>query len=153
MNRKIIIVILSVAFTAGIAFTVSADVKPEILVKQRRAGMTLIGKYFGPLVAMARGKTPFNAEMAERNASYLEVLSRMPWDGFQETTMHEKSEALPLIYKDTAKFKTGADDMQKAMVKLVNASKTRNAAAVISEIELVDKGCSWCHDKFREKKD
>lgn len=145
--------IIAVALTAGIAFTVSADVKPEILVKQRRAGMILIGKYFGPLVAMAKDKIPFNAEIAARNASYLEVLSKMPWDGFQEVTANEKSETLPVVYKDTAKFKSGADDLQKAMVKLVDATKSKNAAAVKSEIDNVDKICGWCHDKFREKKD
>lgn len=153
MNRKIIMIIITVALAAGIPFTVSADGKPEILVKQRRAAMVLIGKYFGPLVAMARDKVPFNAEMADRNASYLLVLSKMPWDGFQEVTANEKSEALPVIYKDTAKFKSGADDMQQAMVKLMDASKSRNAAAVKSEVDHVDKICSWCHDKFREKKD
>ena len=35
-----------------------SQVKPEILVKQRQAAMTLQGKYAGPLGAMAQGKAP-----------------------------------------------------------------------------------------------
>ena len=48
-----------------------AQVKPEILVKQRQSAMTLIGKYFGPLGGMAQGKVPFDAKIVQRNAEYL----------------------------------------------------------------------------------
>ncbi len=153
MKRIIIIVIISVSLMAGISFIVSADVKPEVLVKQRQAGMVLIGKYFGPLMAMVQDKIPFNAETVARNASYLEVLSKMPWDGFQEVTANEKSETLPAVYKDTAKFKNAAEDMQMAITKLAEASKSRNTADIKAKIDNVAKMCSWCHDKFREKKE
>ena len=44
-------VVVSLGAVGGAAF---AQVKPEILVKQRQAAMTLQGKYFGPLGAMAQ---------------------------------------------------------------------------------------------------
>ena len=69
--------------TASSAF---AQAKPEVLVKQRQAAMTLIGKYFGPLGGMAQGKVPYNAQVVQRNAGFLDNLSRMPWDGFDAST-------------------------------------------------------------------
>ncbi len=153
MNRKMTVALIAGALLAGFALTVFADGKPELLVKQRRAGMVLIGKYFGPLAAMAQDKIPYNAETVARNAAYLDVLAKMPWDGFQETTINEKSEALPAVYKDNAKFKHAADDMQQAITTLAETSKGKNPAAVKSAIDSVGKICSWCHDKFREKKD
>ena len=92
---------LTLGAGAGYATTVLAQAKPETLVKQRQAAMTLIGKYFGPLNGMATGKVPFNADVADRNADYLEVLSNMPWDGFHERTKDTsaKTRALPAIFE------------------------------------------------------
>src|SRR6478609_2192735 len=63
-----------------------AQAKPEVLVKQRQAAMTLMGKYFGPIGAMVQGKVPYNADVVARNATYVENLAQMPWDGFHENT-------------------------------------------------------------------
>src|SRR5690242_21837905 len=78
---------------------VLAQAKPEVLIKQRQAAMTLQGKYFGPLNAMATGKAPFNKDAAARDAGYLEVLSNMAWDGFDPGTkgITENTRALPAI--------------------------------------------------------
>src|SRR5688572_33235860 len=104
---------------AGIAVLVGslggaalAQVKPEILVKQRQSAMTLIGKYWGPLGGMAQGKVPYNAEVVQRNAAYLEALAKMPWDAFDPATKDVKSAALPEIYSNQAKFKEAADRLQ-----------------------------------------
>ncbi len=94
MKRKVLYTSLAVALGAGYALTAFSQVKPDVLVKQRQAVMTLQGKYFGPLVGMVKG-APYNAEVVARNAAYLEVLGQMPWDGFAESTKGEKSRALP----------------------------------------------------------
>ena len=95
MNKKLISACMAVAFGAGAGYatTVLAQAKPEQLVKQRQSAMTLVSKYFGPLGAMAKGKAPYNAEVAARNAGFLVALSQMPWDGFHASTKGEKSRA------------------------------------------------------------
>jgi cytochrome c556 len=135
------------AVYAGVAF---AQDKPEVLVKQRQAVMTLQGKYFGPLVGMAQGKIPYNAEIVARNAAYLSVLDKMPWDGFAPTTQDVKSQALPEVFKDPAKFKTSQERLQEAIAKLVEV-KSGNEAAVKAAIAEVGKACGGCHDNFRQK--
>jgi cytochrome c556 len=81
----------SLAVSLGFALEAVAQPKPDVLVKQRQAAMTMMGKYFGPLGGMAQGRVPYNQQVVQRNAAYLDVLKEMPWDGFHESTKGEKS--------------------------------------------------------------
>ncbi len=143
-----------VALTAIVlSSTVIAQVKPEVLVKQRQAAMTLQGKYFGPMGAMARPENPapFNAAVVARNAGFLDALARMPWDGFDASTKDVKSATLPAAYSDAAKFKQAGENLQAAVGKLVAASKGSDEAATKAAIGGVGKTCGGCHDDFRQK--
>jgi cytochrome c556 len=128
-----------------------AQAKPEVLVKQRQAGMTLIGKYFGPLGGMAQGKVPFNAQLVQRNADYLAALSQMPWDGFDPSTANEKSRAKPELFKETQKVKELIDRFQGEVKKLQTAAKSGDEGAIKAQIGAVGKACGACHDAYREK--
>ena len=128
-----------------------AQAKPEVLVKQRQAAMTLQGKYFGPMAAMAQGKAPYNAAVIQRNAGFLDNLSRMAWDGFDASTRGEKTRALPAIFDNSAGFKNAAARLESEASKLVAVSKTGDEAAVKAQIGAVGKTCGGCHDDFRQK--
>src|SRR5262245_17660684 len=121
MNRKLLSSCLALILGAGAGYAleVYAQTKPDVLVKQRQSAMTLIGKYWGPLGAMASGKAPYNAEVAERNAHFLDALSQMPWDGFSADTKDEKTRALPAVFDNPAKFKESQDRLRGAVTKLV----------------------------------
>jgi cytochrome c556 len=128
-----------------------AQAKPETLVKQRQAAMTLQGKYFGPLAAMAQGKAPYNAEVVKRNAGFLDNLSRMPWDGFDPSTKGVKSNAKPEVFTDGAGVKEAISRLENETHKLYEVSQQGDEAAVKAQIGAVGKACGGCHDKFREK--
>jgi cytochrome c556 len=134
-----------------ISATAAAQAKPEQLVKQRQAAMTLQGKYWGPLGAMAQGKAPYNAELVAHNAAFLDVLDKMPWDGFAAGTKDVKSAALPAVFTDTAKFKEAQERLQSEVSKLVAVSKGGDEAAVKAQLGAVGKACGGCHENFREK--
>lgn len=152
MNKKLFTVVLSLVLCLAFALTAFAQVKPEVMVKQRQAAMALQGKYFGPLGGMAQGKVPYDKKIVVRNAGYLSVLTKMPWDGFDPSTANEKSVALPEVYSDNAKFKKAADDMQAAVAKLVAVSKgKKDEAAIKAAIGALGKACGACHDNFRQK--
>lgn len=148
--KHVVAALTAFTLSAGASLAL-AQAKPEVLVKQRQAAMTLQGKYFGPLAAMAQGKAPFNAAVVARNAGFLEALSQMPWDGFDAATKGVKSEALPAVYSDTAKFKQASENLHAAVGKLVAASKGHDEAATKAAIGGVGKTCGGCHDDFREK--
>jgi cytochrome c556 len=152
MKRKFVVAGVAAVAAAGLMLEATAQVKPEILVKQRQAAMTLQGKYFGPLGGMAQGKVPYDADVVRRNAAYLEVLTKLPWDGFDPSTRNEKSAALPAVFTDTAKFKEASERLQNEVAKLVAVSKSGDEGAVKAQIGAVGKACGSCHESFREKR-
>jgi cytochrome c556 len=150
MNWKLVTAGLALALGAGFTLTAQAQ-SPEAMVKQRQAAMTLQGKYFGPLGAMAQGKMPFNAEMVARNAGYLNVLDKMAWDGFADGTKGIKSRALPAIWDDAGKFKEAQNNFMSAVSALVEASNSGDEGKIKAAIGGVGKTCGGCHENFREK--
>jgi len=143
---------LVIAFGSLLAVNAFAQTKPDVLVKQRQAAMTLQGKYFGPLGAMAAGRAPYDAAVVSRNAGYLEVLAKLPWDGFDASTSGEKSNALPEVFSNQAKFKEKAENLQTEIGKLVTVTKSgANEADTKAAIGAVGKACGACHDDFRVK--
>jgi cytochrome c556 len=151
MNKQFLTAGLALILGAGYSLTAFAQAKPETLVKQRQAAMTLQGKYWGPLGGMASGKVPYDAAVVARNAAYLDVLSKLAWDGFNPNTKDVKSAALPAVYTDTAKFKEAQDHFQSEVSKLVAISKSGDEAAVKAQLNAVNKTCGGCHESFREK--
>src|SRR4051812_34993472 len=151
MKNKIVLAVLAACAGAGVVLDAAAQAKPEVLVKQRQAAMTLQGKYIGPLGAMAQGKAPFNAQVAQRNAAFLEALSKMPWDGFDASTKGEKSAALPAVWDKSAEFKQAAERLENETAKLAQVSKSGDEGAVKAQIGATGKACGGCHETFREK--
>ena len=140
---------LTVGSLAGAAL---AQQKPEVLVKQRQSAMTLIGKYWGPIAGMASGKmSPYNADVVSRNATYLENLAQMPWDGFHDSTKGEKSRALPEVWSQKAKFDELAQRLQSETAKLGELARAKDEADVKQQYAVVGKVCGACHEGFRQK--
>jgi cytochrome c556 len=151
MKKSILATGVALAMGVGIAADAMAQAKPEVLVAQRQAAMKLQGKYLGPIGAMLKGAAPYNADVVAINATFLENLARMPWDGFQPSTSGEKSAAKPEVYKDTAKFKAAADALEAATAKLGAAARAKDEAGVKANFGAVAKACGACHDDFRVK--
>lgn len=149
MRKNLIVVGAALALVAPLS--AFAQAKPEQLVKQRQSAMTLIAKYFGPIAGMAQGKIPYNADVVSRNATYLENLAQMPWDGFNESTKDVKSGALPAVWAEPKKFQEAADRLQAEAVKLAAAARAKDEAGVKAQFGAVGKACGACHDNFRAK--
>ena len=152
MKKNILAAGVALALGVGFAATAMAQAKPDVLVAQRQAAMKLQGKYLGPIGAMMKGAAPYNADVVALNATFLENLSRMPWDGFQPSTSGEKSDAKPEIYKDMAKFRAAADTLEAATAKLGAAARAKDEAGVKATFGGVAKACGSCHDDFRVKR-
>ena len=142
------VVAVALGLAAGAAL---AQQKPEVMVKQRQAVMTLQGKYFGPMAGMAQGKVPYNADVVKRNSAFLDNLSRMAWDGFDPGTKDVKSAALPAVYEQQAKFKDAAARLENEAHKLWQVAQNGDEAAVKAQMGAVGKACGGCHESFRQK--
>ena len=90
MKRSLLATALAVALGVT-ASSALAQAKPEVLVKQRQAAMTLIGKYFGPLGGMAQGKVPYKV-IVNRYGKQVrqEVVGEVVQSSFYQALQQEK---------------------------------------------------------------
>ena len=151
MSQRILLKATIAALAAACSVTAYAQARPDVLVKQRQAAMTLQGKYFYPLRNMAQGKTPYDAAAVSRNIPLVDALSKMPWDGFAPATRDIKSGSTAAVFAEPAKFKEAADRFQAEVTRLTEVSRKGDEAAIRSQILAVNKTCDGCHDNFRER--
>lgn len=151
MKKRMIGAAVALGLLGGIAIQAYAQqANPAAQVAQRKAAMTLQGKYFGGIAAMVQGRVPYDAKIVQRNAEFLQVLAQMSWDGFDPATATAaNTRAKPEIYKDTAKFKAEVDEFQAEVTKLVSAARAGDQNAVRVAFGAVGKTCQSCHDAFR----
>jgi cytochrome c556 len=144
-----------VALLAGaiaVAGAAIAQPKPENFVKQRQSALNLLGWYFGPLGAVAKGEKPFDKEDAVRRTTNLVALSKMPWEGFVAGT--EKvgnTKALPAVWTNNAKFKELGGKMETEMATLAQLANAGDADGFKKQFGVVGGTCKACHDDFKEK--
>lgn len=150
MKRAITVGCSVIALSAMVS-TALAQARPDVLVKQRQAAMTLIGKYFGPLGLMAQDRVPFDTQVVERNAELLQALAQMPWDGFHESTKGEKSRSLPAVWTNREQYERAAERFQSEVRKLTLAAEGGDERAMRAQIGAISKTCSECHNSFRAK--
>lgn len=125
--KKTLPALLLAASAALLAAPASAQfAKSEDAIKYRQSALFVMGQHFGRLGAMANGKAPFDAKLAQENAAVLESMSKLPWAGFGEGT--EGGKAKPEIWKEKTKFADHADKFQTEAVKLAAAAKTGDLA-------------------------
>lgn len=141
----------------GIALVCAATVvtaqfsKPESAMRYRQAAFTLMGNHMGRIYRMVQGRAPYDKEAAIRSAEVVEFASKLPYEAFTPGSDLMESKAKPTIWKEEAKFKQLASDMQAEVVKLTAAAKTGNLDALRTQFNAAAKACDACHDVYKEK--
>ena len=124
--------------------------KPEDAVKYRQSALSLMGTHFSRLGAMANGRVPFDAKVAQDNAALVETLSKLPWAGFTPDTEKLQTKAKADVWKDGTKFKQAQDNMMSEVAKLNTVAKTGNLDQIKTAFGNAAGSCKACHDAFRE---
>jgi cytochrome c556 len=149
MRMTVAASILAAAATFAVA--VAAQPSPNFQIAVRKGAMNLQSKYAGPLFAMARGSTPFDARIAQRNADYLVVISQMPWEDFQPNSLGlANTKAKDAIVKDAEKFKQLVDTLQSEEQKVAAAARSGDQNAVKSAVQAMGRACNSCHENFSD---
>lgn len=125
--------------------------KPERAVEYRQAAFTLMNNHMGRISQAVQGKVPFDKDAVLRSAEIIEIVGKLPYEAFGPGTDLMESKAKPAIWKEEAKFKQLAADMQAETVKLTAAAKTGNLDNVRAQFRATAKSCDACHDAYREK--
>lgn len=154
MNRLCHALSVCAVVLAGAAVATPAAAqfaKPEDAIKYRKAAMTLEAAHFGRIAAMASGKAPFDAKLAEENAAMMAMVSKWQFTGFVEGSDKGDTKAKPEIWTDAAKFQEAAHKNQDAVEKLAAAVKTGNLDTIKAAVGPVGQSCKGCHDTFRKE--
>ncbi|TSE34591.1 Cytochrome c' [Tepidimonas fonticaldi] len=124
--------------------------KPEDAVKYRQSAFTVLGAHFSRIGAMAQGRVPFDAKVAQENAAIVATMSKLPWAGFTPDTEKIKSRTKPEAWMEMDKVRAGADKMVKAIADLEAATRTGSLDAVKKSFGDAAATCKACHDAYRE---
>ena len=154
MNQIIRAFVLAAVATIGFAAASSAQDK-EAAVKERVATMKQQGadlKYIGDFVKGAGGDQA-GAEAKSQDLLGLNgKLVALFVPGTSSADMPGKSNAKPEIWTDWDKFKAIVPVLQDAEMKLADAVKSGDKAAMGAALANTGRnGCGACHSQFREK--
>jgi cytochrome c556 len=126
--------------------------KAEDAIQYRKSALFVMGQHFSRLGAMANGRVPFDAKVAQDNADVVAQMAKLPWDAFGAgTDKGAPTKALPAIWTEQAKFKEHSDKLEAETVKLAAAAKTGNLDNLKAAFGATAGTCKACHDSFRGK--
>jgi cytochrome c556 len=148
--KKLAYITLVASMVAIAAPAQAQFAKPEDAIKYRKAALTVMGAHFARIGAMANGRAPFDAKVAQENADVVANMSKLPWHAFGEGTDKGETRAKPEIWKEAAKFKEGADKLQAEATKLAAAAKTGNLDNLKAAFGATAGTCKACHDAYRK---
>lgn len=148
---------LAVLTLAAATLTLSAPAaaqfaKAEDAIKYRQSSLFVLGQHFGRLGAMANGKAPFDARLAQENADVVAAMARLPWAAFGPgTDKGAPTKSKPTIWSEQARFKEHADKLEAESIKLAAAAKTGSLDNLKAAFGPAAQTCKSCHDAYRSK--
>ena len=147
-----IAMITAAAGAFAIAGTAMAQPKPEQYVKHRQSALALMGWYFGPMAAVAKGEKPFNKDEVTKASALVATMAKLPFDSFVAGTENVgNTRALPTVWSDNAKFKDIASKLGVETEKLAQLAAAGDEAGFKKQFGVVGGTCKACHDDFQKK--
>lgn len=124
-------------------------------IKERQALMKQQGGDLKEISAYAKGGGD-QATAQAKAADLIEQAKKIPSlfpAGSSLAAFADKTAAKPEIWENFDKFKTLAADLEAQTVKLADAVKSGDQAAVGAQLGATGKACGACHSDFRQKKE
>ncbi len=126
------------------------------LIKARQGEMELRSYFFGPLVAMAKGKMDYDADMAAGLARQMQSLTELDMGrAWAPNTGNDKypgkTAALPEIWTTYPEIAEYGKNYQTAIDALAG-SAGKGLNALRANLRGVGDACKGCHDNFVQKK-
>ncbi|HEX4050819.1 MAG TPA: cytochrome c [Steroidobacteraceae bacterium] len=158
MKKKIISLAVAGLVTVGVAATVMAQggrpSPDQQAASFRQSLMTVINNVAGPMMAMQRGRMPYDAKVVARNARELSALAEIIPQAFEHDTSSAtdlKTTALPVVWQNHDKFLSNATKLHGEAQALAKAAQGGSEDDVKSAIMSTGAVCGQCHMEFREK--
>ncbi|WP_286264021.1 c-type cytochrome [Thalassotalea atypica] len=151
LTKSIVAAVAALTLSSAFAQTVKTEDQAKKVIKHRQSVFTLLASNMGPLGAMAKGKMPLESSKIEKYATRIEQLSLMMPDYTKFDTSHFKlkTEALPKIWQEPAKFAEKVQALQKAAAHLRSVANSGDKSTIKKAIGGVGRSCKGCHDAFK----
>lgn len=150
---RAIIVLALLPGTLTLAMPAAAQfAKAEDAIKYRQSAFFVLGQHFSRLGAMANGRAPFDAKLAQENADIVATMAKLPWPGFGAgTDKGAPHKAKPGVWTEQAKFLEHADKLEAETIKLAAAAKTGSLDSLKASFSATASTCKGCHDAYKDK--
>lgn len=143
--------IAALVIGASVFPSFAQDRKTEQAIKHRRAAFTLMGTYFSRLLQTVEGDRPFDARQVKADAHMVELLSRLPWEGFTPGSEHGDTKAKDDIWFEEERFRRLAVELETRTTAMAKATETGDLKKLKLVFEQTRDVCTACHKDFRKK--
>ena len=147
--RRLYAACCSLALGAA-TFTAVADTSPENAIKFRQAVMRSMSDHFAAFMLISSGRVDQPQYLAA-HADAIGAMGEQLGSLFPAGSGTGKTDALPAIWTDTAKFQKALDNGKSATAKLRDAVKGGDKAAIAQAAKAAGDACKGCHDSFRKE--
>lgn len=140
----------SVAVFLVLAASVAQAATPEDAIKYRKAVMETMAGHMVAITMIFGGRIDAQSHLsghAEALAAAGTEITHM----FPAGSDAGKTDALPLIWQEGARFQEVAETMATATAQLRDAVNADDRAAIGRAIKATGDSCKGCHDRYREK--
>ena len=141
---------LSAALLALPSLAHAQDRKIEQAIKHRKAAFTLMATYVNRMVQTVDGHRPFDAKQMAEDAKAVELLSKLPWEGFVEGSERGDTRAKDDIWFEDEKFKRYAHDLQAKSAGVTTAAASGDLRRFKAAVGQMRDACNTCHKAFRK---
>lgn len=131
-------------------FAHAQDRKIEQAIKHRKAAFTLMATYVNRMVQTVDGYRPFDAKLMAQDARTVELLSKLPWEGFVEGSERGDTRAKDDIWFEEDKFNRYANDLQAKTTAVTAAAESGDLKRFKTAVSQMRDACNTCHKAFRK---
>ena len=149
MKARFNLLILSAGLLLS-SVTHAQDRKIEQAIKHRKAAFTLMATYVNRMVQTVDGHRPFDAKQMAQDAKTVELLSKLPWEGFVEGSERGDTRAKDDIWFEDDKFKRYANDLQVKTAAVTTAAELGDLKRFKAAVGQMRDACNTCHKAFRK---
>ena len=149
--KKIVAVLVLVGF-AGAAFA-QQSLKPEDMIKIRKAGFSYMAWNFGKIKANIDGN--FNKDQVVAAANAVAAISGSGMGalfapGTEQSIGDQKTSVRPELFQQSGKVKELMGNLNKEANELAKVATTGDVVAIKEQFGKTGRTCKACHDDFRK---
>ncbi len=148
MQKKITSFLVVAVTALGISTPILADTTPEDAKDYRVSIMTTLRGHIGATSMTVRGLVDDHGQLAAHAAGLANGVAELKYV-FQEGSIVDESEALPVIWEQPEKFAAAIKKSEDATIAFQEAVDGGDSKAIGAAFRNVGMSCRGCHDDFR----